>query len=79
MIYNNFGKVLISIGVVFVIVGLVFLFQDKINLSKFPLFKLPGDIVIKKDNFSFYFPVVSCIILSVLFTVISMIIRFFRK
>jgi hypothetical protein len=49
-----------------------FLFGDKI-----PFFgKLPGDIIIRKKNFTFYFPIVTSILLSLL---ISLIIYFFRK
>jgi len=40
------------------------------------VWKLPGDIFIKKENFSFYFPLTSCILLSVL---LSVIMYFFNK
>ena len=40
--------------------------------------RLPGDIVIKKENATFYFPVVTCIIISVLLSLISFIIGKFR-
>ena len=36
--------------------------------KNFPLFHLPGDIIIQKENFSFYFPITSSILLSVIFS-----------
>jgi len=67
-----FGKVLIFAGIALVVVGLIFSFSGRIPF----LGKLPGDIFIKKGNFSFYFPIVTCIIISILLTVIM---SFFRK
>ena len=68
----EFGKILIAIGVIFCVVGLIVLFRVNIPF----LGKLPGDIHIKRDNFQFYFPLATCILLSVLFT---LILRLFRK
>ena len=45
-------------------------------LKDIGLGRLPGDIVIKKENSSFYFPIVTCIVVSV---VVSLILMFFRK
>ena len=67
MIQNIF----IIIGVLFIIVGLLYPFLKDIGLGR-----LPGDIVIKKENSSFYFPIVTCIIISI---VISLILMFFKK
>jgi len=64
-------KTLIIIGVLFILVGLLYPFLKDIGLGK-----LPGDIVIKKENSSFYFPIVTCIIVSV---VVSLILMFFKK
>ena len=58
-------------GVLFIIVGLLYPFLKDIGLGR-----LPGDIVIKKENSSFYFPIVTCIIISI---VISLILIFFKK
>jgi hypothetical protein len=66
------GKMLIMVGIIFIIMGFVFLFGDKI-----PFFgKLPGDISIQKERFSFYFPITTCIIISV---VLSILFAIFRK
>ena len=64
-------KILIIIGVFFILVGLLYPFLRDIGLGR-----LPGDIVIKKENSSFYFPIVTCIVVSV---VVSLILMFFRK
>jgi hypothetical protein len=70
--FQQIGKLLIFLGIFILILGVLFLFGDKI-----PFFgKLPGDIIIRKKNFTFYFPIVTSILLSLL---ISLIIYFFRK
>jgi hypothetical protein len=65
------GKMLIILGVVLVIVGLGFMFADKIPY----LGRLPGDIYIKKEKFSFYFPVATCIVISIILTILFSIFR----
>ena len=64
-------KTLIIIGVLFILVGLLYPFLRDIGLGR-----LPGDIIIKKENSFFYFPIVTCIIVSV---VVSLILMFFKK
>jgi hypothetical protein len=66
------GKLLIIGGVILVIVGLVIQFSGKIPW----LGKLPGDIKIQRENFTFYFPVMTSVILSIL---ISLILFFLNK
>jgi len=68
------AKIFIFIGIIFIIIGLVlYFFKD------FPLFHLPGDIVIKKENFSFYFPITSSIILSIVLSGVFYILSRFMK
>lgn len=67
-----FGKILIIIGLIIAFAGAVILFSDKIPF----IGKLPGDITIKKENFTFYFPIVTSIIISI---VVSLIIYFISK
>jgi hypothetical protein len=62
---------LITLGVLLVVIGVAWPW-----LTKLGLFRLPGDIVVERDNFRFYFPVTSMIIISV---VISLIFWLFRK
>ena len=54
------SKVLITLGIVLLVVGLSLRFFGK----------LPGDIFVKKGNVSFYFPIVTCIIISVILSLI---------
>ena len=68
----HFGKILVVLGVVIVVIGLVVWFGDRIPF----LGKLPGDITIKKDNVTFYFPIVTMIVISVILTII---LNLFRK
>ena len=57
---------LITVGAVFVIIGLFWYFGSKF----LPLSRLPGDIVIEKENFKFYFPLATSIIISLILTLI---------
>jgi uncharacterized membrane protein len=70
--FHSFGNILIFTGIIILMVGILFLFIDKIPF----LVKLPGDIVIKKKYFTFYFPVVTSIILSL---IISLILYLLKK
>lgn len=69
---NDAGRLLIIAGVFLVVFGLIVTFGSKIPF----LGKLPGDILIKRDGFTFYFPIVTSIIVSILLTVI---LNFFNK
>jgi len=69
----NLGKILVIFGLTLAIIGSFLILFPKTHF----LGKLPGDIYIKRGNFSFYFPVVTCIIISLILTIIFSI--FFRK
>ena len=64
-------KTFIIIGILFVFVGLLFPLLKDIGLGK-----LPGDIVIKKEKSSFYFPIVTCIVVSI---IVRLILMFLKK
>jgi hypothetical protein len=65
------GKLIMFIGGSLFLLGLVFFLGGKfLNLGK-----LPGDIFIQKGNFSFYFPVVTSILLSIVLTIILNLFR----
>lgn len=64
-------KTFIIIGLLFVLVGLLFPLLKDIGLGR-----LPGDIVIKKEKSSFYFPIVTCILVSI---IVSLILMFLKK
>ena len=63
---TNIGKTLIFIGIVLIAIGAIFLLAQKIPW----IGRLPGDIYIKKDNFTFYFPVTTCVLISVILSLI---------
>ncbi len=67
------GRWLIIFGLALVVLGGVFLLAGKLPW----LGKLPGDILIKRGNFTFYFPVTTCILASVILSLIFFL--FFRK
>lgn len=71
---NPIAKFLIIGGVVLVVIGLLWQLGGRF----LPLGKLPGDIVVEKENFRFYFPVVTCIVISILFSVIGYLFRLFK-
>ncbi|MFQ6112489.1 MAG: DUF2905 domain-containing protein [bacterium] len=64
--FDAFGKFLIFVGLLFLAIGVFFVFIKQIPF----LGKLPGDILIQKKNFTFYFPITTSIILSILLSVI---------
>lgn len=69
---EDFGKVLIILGLVIVAVGLGLALLPKVPY----LGRLPGDIFIRKGNFSFYFPIVTCLLLSLILSLLlSLILR----
>lgn len=70
---NGLGRPLIIMGLLLVAVGLLISFAPKLPTW---LGRLPGDISIKRDNFSFHFPIVTCLIIS---AIISLIMWIFRK
>lgn len=67
------GKTLIIIGIIILIIGLFVSFGPRIPY----LGKLPGDIYVKRDNFVFYFPLATSIIVSLFLTL--MLYLFFRR
>jgi len=65
------GKLLILIGLALVIAGIVLNFGGKIPF----IGRLPGDIRIERDNFSFYFPLTTCILVSLLLSLLFWLFR----
>jgi hypothetical protein len=68
------GKWLIAAGVVIVMLGVLV-----IMLGKIGLFKLPGDLQFGGKNWHIYFPIVSCILISIILTLILWLINYFRR
>jgi hypothetical protein len=55
------GKVLILVGIVLVVVGVLWLLGEQVGLGR-----LPGDIVVRRERYTFYFPLATCLLLSIL-------------
>jgi hypothetical protein len=62
------GRTLILIGVALIVVGVIVTLGERLPIR---LGRLPGDIVIRGKNSTFYFPLVTCLILSVVLTLLS--------
>ena len=71
---QQLGKWLIAIGVFIIIAGGVL-----ILLGKAGLFKLPGDLELGSKNWRIYIPLASCVILSLVLTIIFWLINYFRR
>jgi hypothetical protein len=67
------GRVLIGLGVLLIVAGLLVTLGEKLPIR---LGRLPGDIVIRGKNGAFYFPVVTCIVISV---ALSLLLRLLRR
>ena len=61
----NMQKILIIIGIILLLLGLLYPYIKKLGLGQ-----LPGDILFKIGNATFFFPVITCIIISIILTVI---------
>ncbi len=65
------SKWLITLGLILVAAGLLWPVMSKLGLGR-----LPGDIVVRRDGFSLYFPLMTCLVISV---VVSILIWIFRR
>ena len=66
------GRLLIVLGIILIVIGVVVSLAPKIPW----LGQLPGDIFIKGERFSFYFPIATCILLSL---ILSLVLYLFRR
>jgi hypothetical protein len=69
---TGLGKIFIYLGLVLVVIGVVLILSGKLPW----LGRLPGDISIERDNFSFYFPLATSILVSL---IISLVLYFLRR
>ncbi|HUT62746.1 MAG TPA: DUF2905 domain-containing protein [Anaerolineae bacterium] len=67
------GRMLILFGIILIVVGLTVMYVGKLPF----IGRLPGDITLRGRNWSFYFPVVTCLILSIILTLLLNL--FFRR
>jgi hypothetical protein len=70
----NLGKLLVYVGLGLAAAGLLVILGSKLGLPR--LGRLPGDIVYEGKNGTFYFPIVTCIVVSIL---LSLIVSIFRR
>jgi hypothetical protein len=73
---SDLGRTLLVIGIVLVVVGTLLLFGARLP---FRLGRLPGDIAYQGRNGSFYFPIVTCLLLSAVLTLLFWIVNLFRR
>jgi hypothetical protein len=69
---SELGKALIVAGILLVAIGLLLTFGGRLNF----IGKLPGDLHIERENYSFFFPLGTCLLISLL---LSLIIWIFRR
>ncbi len=73
---GEIGKTLVFIGFFLILIGILLSFSDKLP---FNFGRLPGDFIYKKDNFTFYFPLTSSILFSVILSLVLYLFgKFFR-
>ena len=68
---GGFGRILIYLGLFLVIVGIAFTLIGKIPW----LGHLPGDITIERERFTFYFPLATCLIISIILSLVLYLLR----
>jgi len=68
---TGLGKSLIIFGLILIVFGIIFTFAGKIPW----LGRLPGDIHIKRDNFTFYFPLTTCILVSLIVSLLLWLLK----
>jgi len=71
IVLDSLGKMILTFGIALVVIGLLMIIGGKFGLGK-----LPGDIFIRRGNVTFFFPIVTCIIISI---ILSLILNLFRR
>jgi uncharacterized protein HemY len=81
--WEGFGRILIAVGLAMATVGVLIVLGDRVPGigALFGWFgKLPGDVSIKRDQFSFHFPIVTSLVLSVILTLVFYLVSWlFRR
>jgi len=71
---QQLGKWLISVGIIIALLGAVVMILGRIGL-----FKLPGDLEFGSKNWRIYLPIASCIVISIVLTIVLWLINYFRR
>lgn len=66
----NIPKLLITLGLLLIVIGLLWPWLQRLGIGR-----LPGDIVVEREGFRFYFPVITSIIISLLLTLLFWLLR----
>jgi hypothetical protein len=69
---SELGKAIIGFGLLITVIGVVVMLAGRLGVHR-----LPGDIVVRRGNFTFFFPIVSCILVSIILTIVLNLI--FRR
>jgi len=64
---NLLGKSILIGGIIMIFIGILLIYKDHLPFIKY-LGNLPGDVKIEKENFKFYFPVITSVLLSLILT-----------
>lgn len=72
---NPVAKALVVLGIVLVAAGLAWQLLGR----HLPLGRLPGDIAVERDGFRFHFPIVTCLVLSAVGSLVLLVLRWFGK
>jgi hypothetical protein len=73
---QQLGRLLLSVGAMFIIIGALLYFSSKLPLR---LGRLPGDIIHRGEHGAFYFPIVSCLVISIGVSLILWLVNHFRR
>jgi hypothetical protein len=73
---NELGRAILILGVVLVVVGGAILLLGRAGI---PIGRLPGDITYRGKNTTVFFPIVTCIVTSLVLTIVSWMIQYFRR
>jgi hypothetical protein len=69
---SEIGKLLLMVGIVISLLGLVLMLAGKLNIPW--LGHLPGDLSFRGKNFSFYFPITTCLLVSIVLSIVMWLI-----
>ena len=73
---QQLGRLLLFVGAMFIIIGVLLYFSPRLPLR---LGRLPGDIIHRGEHGTFYFPIVSCLVISVAVSLILWLVNHFRR
>ena len=75
--FYQLGKAVVILGVTLIVVGLLLMAGSRLGFLN--LGRLPGDIAYTGKNVRFYFPIVTCLVLSVIVTFVMWLVSYFRR